>query len=44
MNLDSARVTARIVRIKDGETYHEYMLSSVPYPSVEVIEAAIGAY
>jgi len=44
MNTDDSRVTARIVRIEDGETYHEYKIGGVPYPSTEAVEAALDAH
>ena len=43
MTLQDARVTARIVRTEDGETFHEYEVGGVSYPSAEAVEAALEA-
>lgn len=43
MQISDARVTARIVRPENGETYHEYEVGGVSYPSAEVLEAALEA-
>jgi hypothetical protein len=40
---DDVRVTARIVRTGDGETFHEYEVGDVSYPSAEALEAALEA-
>jgi len=37
------RVTARIVRTEDGETFHEYGVGGVSYPSAEAVKAALEA-
>jgi hypothetical protein len=39
MTLQDARVTARIVRTEDGETFYEYEVGGVSYPSAEALEA-----
>lgn len=43
MTLQDARVTARIVRTEDGETFHEYEVGGVSYPSAEALEAVLEA-
>ncbi len=43
MQTSDARVTARIVRTEDGETFHEYEVAGVSYPSAEAVEAALEA-
>ncbi|WP_284145019.1 hypothetical protein [Natrinema halophilum] len=40
---DDVRVTARIVRTEDGETFHEYEVGDVSHPSAEALEAALEA-
>jgi len=37
------RVTARIVRTADGQSYTEYRIGGVSYPSTEAVEAAVEA-
>jgi len=41
---DNTRVTARIVRTEDGETFREYRTGGVSYPSAEAVEAALEAH
>jgi len=41
MQTSDARVTARIVRTEDGETFHEYEVGGVSYPSAEALETAL---
>jgi hypothetical protein len=43
MTPTDTRVTARIVRTEDGETFHEYEVGGVSYPSAEAVEAALEA-
>ena len=42
MTLDEARVTARIFRTEDGETFHEYDVSGVGYGSFDALESALN--
>lgn len=42
MTSDDARVTARIVRTKDGEIYHEYEAGGVAYGSLDALESALN--
>lgn len=39
MQTSDASVTARIVRTDDGDTFHEYEVGGVSYPSAEALEA-----
>lgn len=41
MTLDDARVTARIIRTDDGETFHEYEVGGVAYGSLAALETAL---
>lgn len=41
MPTSDARVTARIVRTEDGQTFTEYEVGGVSYPSAEAVEAAL---
>ncbi|WP_255473785.1 hypothetical protein [Salarchaeum sp. JOR-1] len=43
MQTSDARVTARIVRTDDGDTFHEYEVGGISYPSAEALEAALEA-
>jgi len=43
MQISDARGTARIVRTEDGETFYEYEVGGVSYPSAESVEAALEA-
>jgi hypothetical protein len=43
MQNSDARVTARIVRTADGETYHEYEVDGVAYGSLQALKAALSA-
>ncbi|MEF8780792.1 MAG: hypothetical protein V5A46_08965 [Haloferacaceae archaeon] len=40
--MNSARVTARIVRTEDGETFHEYEVGGVAYGSLDAQRAALN--
>lgn len=42
MQTSDVRVTARIRRTEDGETFHEYVVDGVAYGSVSALEAALG--
>jgi hypothetical protein len=44
MTPDDARVTARIVRTEDGETFHEYEVGGVAYGSLDALESALTNY
>ena len=44
MMLQDARVTARIVRTEDGETYYEYEVGGVAYGSLDALRAAFDAH
>lgn len=41
MQTTDARMTARIVRTDGGETYREYRVGGVSYPSAEAVQAAL---
>lgn len=41
MQTSDVRVTARIVRTDDGETYPEYGVGDVYYGSLDALEAAL---
>lgn len=41
--MNGARVTARIVRTEDGETYHEYEVGGVAYGSLDALRATLDA-
>jgi len=43
MQTSDAHVTARIIRTENGETFHEYEVGGVSYPSAEAVEAALEA-
>lgn len=43
MRTSNARVTARIVRTEDDETFREYRVGGISYPSAEAVEAAFEA-
>lgn len=43
MNTDDARVTARIVRTEDGQTFTEYEVSGVAVSSTDALEAMLNA-
>ena len=43
MQTSDARVTARIVRTEDGETFHEYEVGGVAYGSLDALESALNA-
>ena len=38
----NARVTARIRRTDDGETYHEYVVNGIGYGSIAALESALN--
>ncbi|MFC6614840.1 hypothetical protein ACFQAS_07690 [Halopenitus salinus] len=42
MTADEARVTARIFRTEDGETFHEYEVSGIGYDSLDALESALN--
>jgi len=42
MHASDARVTARIVRTEDGETFHEYEVGGVAYGSLDALESALN--
>jgi len=41
MTPEDTRVTARMVRTEDGETFHEYEVGGVAYGSLEALESAL---
>jgi hypothetical protein len=43
MQTSDARVTARIVRTEDGETFHEYEVAGVGYGSLDSLEGVLNA-
>jgi hypothetical protein len=43
MQTSDARVTARIVRTEDGETYHESEVGGVAYGSLDALETVLNA-
>lgn len=42
MRSSDPRVTARIVRTENGETYPEYVVDGVAYGSLDALETALG--
>lgn len=42
MQTSNARVTARIRRTEDGETFHEYEVGGVAYGSLDALESALN--
>lgn len=42
MQTSNARVTARVVRTPDGETYHEYEVGGVAYGSLDALQRALN--
>jgi len=44
MLTSDTRVTARIVRTEDGETYHEYEVGGVAYGSLDALRAALDTH
>jgi len=43
MQTSDTRVTARVVRTADGETYHEYEVGGVAYGSLDALQRALSA-